>query len=141
MAVAVPSPPSVIVKDASQVGVAGVTVTFAVTAGGGSVTGASTTTDAFGVASASSWVLGASAGQNTLTATVSGAGISGNPVTFNAIGTGSPPANIAAASVTSQSAEVGTAVLHPPAVIVSDAQQRPLAGVVVVFAITAGEGA
>jgi adhesin/invasin len=101
----VASPPSVIVKDANQVGVAGVTVTFAVTAGGGSVTGASTTTDAFGVASASSWVLGASAGQNTLTATVTGSGISGNPVTFNAIGTGSAPASIAAASVTSQSAE------------------------------------
>jgi len=140
VAAAVPSPPSVIVKDASQVGVAGVTVTFVVTAGGGSVTGASTTTDAFGVASASFWVLGASAGQNTLTATVSGSGISGNPVTFNAIGTGSPPASIAAASVTSQSAEAGTVVPNPPVVIVSDAQQRPVAGVVVAFAITAGGG-
>src|SRR4030095_3391259 len=57
---AVASPPSVIVKDASQVGVAGVTVTFAVTAGGGSVTGASTTTDAFGVAAAFSWRAGCS---------------------------------------------------------------------------------
>ena len=140
VAVAVPSPPSVIVKDASQVGVAGVAVTFAVTAGGGSVTGASTTTDAFGVASASSWVLGVSTGQNTLTATVSGAGISGNPVTFNAIGTGSPPANIAAVSVTNQSAEAGAAVPNPPSVIVSDAQHRPVVGVVVVFAIGAGGG-
>ncbi len=140
VATAVPSPPSVIVKDASQVGVAGVTVTFAVTAGGGSVTGGSTTTDAFGVASASSWVLGVSAGQNTLTATVSGAGVSGNPVTFDAIGTGSAPASIAAASVTTQNAEAGTAVPHPPSVIVSDAKQQPLAGVVVAFAIAAGGG-
>jgi hypothetical protein len=43
-------------------------------------------TNANGVAQVGSWVLGGSAGANTLTATVAGAGIAGNPVTFTATG-------------------------------------------------------
>jgi hypothetical protein len=82
MAVAVP--PSVIVRDALGVGVAGVAVNFAVGAGGGTVAGGNTTSDISGIATVGSWTLGPSAGANTLTATVTGSGISGNPVTFTA---------------------------------------------------------
>ena len=85
----VPVAPAVIVKDASGNPVAGVAVTFAVASGGGSVTGASQTTGATGVATVGSWTLGLVAGANTLTATAAGNGISGNPVTFTATGTGS----------------------------------------------------
>ena len=78
--------PAVRVTDASDQPVAGAGVTFAVATGGGSLTGATVVTDANGVAQVGSWTLGATAGAATLTATVSGAGISGNPVTFSATG-------------------------------------------------------
>jgi hypothetical protein len=69
--VAVPIAPSVVVKDANGNGTAGVVVTFAVASGGGSVTGGSATTNAVGVATVGSWVLGA-VGANTLTASATG---------------------------------------------------------------------
>ena len=57
----------------------GASVTFAVTAGGGSVTGSTVLTNAAGVATVGSWTLGAVEGANTLVAT------SGTlSVTFNA---------------------------------------------------------
>src|SRR5439155_7392950 len=48
--------------------VAGVQVTFSVTAGGGSITGATQVTDANGVATVGTWTLGASTGLNELQA-------------------------------------------------------------------------
>jgi hypothetical protein len=83
---ALPTSPSVIVRDGSGNPLAGRTVTFAVTAGGGSVTGPTATTDASGVATVGSWILGPIAGPNALTATVSGGGVIDNPVIFGAIG-------------------------------------------------------
>src|SRR4029450_2901873 len=88
----VPSPPSVTVEDTNQAPMAGVNVTFAVTGGGGTVTGASQVTDASGKATIGEWVLGPNTGANTLTASVAGSGITGNPVTFTATGTGGGPA-------------------------------------------------
>jgi hypothetical protein len=79
----VPTAPAVRVRDAFGNPVSGVSVTFQVGVGGGSVTGATQTTDATGVARVTSWTLG-SAGANTLIATVAGDGITGNPVTFTA---------------------------------------------------------
>ena len=87
----VPSRPSVTVEDTNQALMAGVTVTFAVTGGGGTVTGASQVTDASGKATVGEWVLGPNTGGNTLTASVAGSGITGNPVTFTATGTGGGP--------------------------------------------------
>jgi adhesin/invasin len=82
---AVATAPSVLVTDASNNPVSGVSVTFAVASGGGSVTGASATTDGSGIASVGSWTLGTTAGANTLLA--SSPGLSGSPVTFTATGT------------------------------------------------------
>ena len=87
-----PSRPSVTVEDTNQAPLAGVTVTFAVTGGGGTVTGASQVTDASGKATVGEWVLGPNTGTNTVTASVAGSGITGNPVTFTATGTGGGPA-------------------------------------------------
>jgi alpha-tubulin suppressor-like RCC1 family protein len=81
---AVATPPSVIVRDQFNNPVSGVTVTFAVAAGGGSLTGGSQTTDATGIATVGSWTLGPTAEPNTLTATATG--LSGSPVTFTATG-------------------------------------------------------
>jgi hypothetical protein len=60
--------PSVLVIDGSGAPMTGVPVTFAVTSGGGSVTGGSATTNSLGIATVGSWTLGASGG-NTLSAT------------------------------------------------------------------------
>ncbi len=77
----VPAPPAVRVTDAAGQPVAGTTVQFAVTEGGGSVTGATVSTNSSGIATVGSWSLGAS-GVNTLTATAPGAGLAGDPVLF-----------------------------------------------------------
>jgi hypothetical protein len=54
--------------------VVGVTVTFAVTVGGGSVANSSAATGGDGVASAGRWTLGPAAGNNIMTATVAAVG-------------------------------------------------------------------
>jgi hypothetical protein len=77
--------PSVIVKDVSNNPVSGVSVTFAVASGGGSITGENASTNASGIATVGSWTLGTTAGANTLTATSTG--LTGSPVTFTATGT------------------------------------------------------
>jgi hypothetical protein len=76
----VPVPPSVLVKDANGNVKPDVTVTFAVTSGGGSVTGATPTSNASGIATVGSWTLGV-AGPNTLTASAPGV----SSVTFSAL--------------------------------------------------------
>ena len=83
---AVTTAPSVVVRDASNMPVANVGVTFAVASGGGSIPGANAVTDVNGIATVGSWTLGATAGANTLTATVDG--LTGSPLTFSATGTG-----------------------------------------------------
>src|SRR5207248_1942511 len=127
-----------IVKDANGNPVAQVAVTFAVAPGNGTITGASQTTNASGVATVGSWTLSATAGPNTLTATSTG--LSGSPVTFTATGTAGTAATIAANSATSQSATAGTAVSTPPSVIVKDANGNPVAEVAVTFTPAAGSG-
>lgn len=83
--------PAVIVQDANGNAMAGVTVTFVVMAGNGSVANPTAQTDARGVASAASWTLGASAGTNVVEARLTGA----TPVQFTATGTAvtQPPTN------------------------------------------------
>ena len=77
--------PSVIVKDTYGNPVSGVSVTFAIGTGGGSLTGGSATTNASGIATLGSWTLGTTAGSNTLTSTSTG--LTGSPLTFTATGT------------------------------------------------------
>ena len=62
--------------------VAGFGVTFVVTSGGGTVGGATQTTNSDGVARVGSWTLGASAGSNTLEARAGT--LAGSPVVFTA---------------------------------------------------------
>jgi alpha-tubulin suppressor-like RCC1 family protein len=66
----VTTPPSVVVRDARGFGVQGATVTFSVVSGGGSMTGASVTTDVNGAATVGSWTLGSTAGANVAQAAV-----------------------------------------------------------------------
>jgi hypothetical protein len=76
--------PAVLVRDAANAPVANAPVTFAVAGGGGGVTGEEATTNSNGIATVGSWTV--QIGTNTLTATVAGSGITGNPVTFTATG-------------------------------------------------------
>ena len=78
----VPKPPSVIVRDQNDAPLAGASVAFAVTAGGGTVTGGTVVTNASGVATVGAWTVGSVEGTNTVVAT------SGNlSVTFTASST------------------------------------------------------
>ncbi len=83
---AVTTAPSVLVTNTVGQPVAGVSVTFAVLSGGGSITGASATTTNAGIATAGTWTLGAAPGTNTLSASVAGL----PSVTYSATGTASP---------------------------------------------------
>ncbi len=131
------------VTDAGSNPVAGVTVTFAVTAGGGSLSATSAVTDSSGLA-LSTLTLGSTAGTNTVTAT-SGT-LAGSPITFTATGVAPPantpptPASLVLISGNNQSGTVGQALVNPFTVEVTDASSNPVAGVTVTFAVTAGGG-
>jgi hypothetical protein len=72
-------PPAIAVRDQNGDPLAGIEVTFAVTQGSGTITGADSTTDANGEASAASWTLGPAAGLNVVTASIAGSGSAGTP--------------------------------------------------------------
>jgi len=132
--------PSVLVKTpgAGAVPVSGVTVNWAVTAGGGSVLSNVSTTDNSGVAT-NFWTVGGTAGADNqgLSATV--AGLTGSPVTFVASAT-APPTQMAAFSGDAQSGAAGAALAQPFVVLVQNAASAPVAGVTVAWAVTAGGG-
>ena len=77
----VPIAPAVRVLDGTGQPVPGAQVQFTVTLGGGSVANPVATTDASGVASSGSWTLGPS-GVNTLSASVPGMNLAGDPALF-----------------------------------------------------------
>lgn len=78
--------PAVRVVDVQNRPLAGVVVDFAVSSGGGSVSGATQVTGADGVARVGKWTLGSTPGTNTLTATVAGGAFAGSPAQFTATG-------------------------------------------------------
>ncbi|MCO5170525.1 MAG: Ig-like domain-containing protein [Planctomycetes bacterium] len=122
-------------RDAFGNGVQGVAVTFAVTAGGGSLTPASVTTDAQGLAS-SRLTLGATPGTNRAMASATGL----TAVTFTASGMAGAASQIALTSGNNQSGPAGTALANPLVVTVRDASDAPVAGFMVQFQVTAGGG-
>jgi len=129
-------PPSVIVKDQHGNPVAGVNVSFAVTGGGGSLTGGAAISDANGVASAVSWTLGAVAGPNSVTA--SATGLSGSPLAFSAAGVAGAAAQFALASPGRGSATGGSQMPVPPVVKPKELHGNRVSGVPVPLAATAG---
>ena len=140
---------SVLDQDGSAL--AGVDVTFAVTAGGGmlsattdtnpctvvsSTSSATATTDANGQA-ATRLTLGSDAGTNTVAATVEGLG----PVTFTATAAEqATPHSLTKVCGDSQEGTAGALLAEPFVVSVSDEDGAAMAGVIVSFAVTAGGG-
>lgn len=89
VATTLPTALSVQVTTSSGQALSGVSVTWAVTAGGGSLTPSSSTTDSNGTAT-TQWKLGTTSGTNTATATVASLA----PATFSATGTPGPLASM-----------------------------------------------
>ena len=121
--------PSVAVRDQYGNAVPGASVSFTVTAGGGSVTGSPATSAADGVATLGSWMLGSTVGTNTLRASVAGA----SPATFTATATPGAAVRLTLAAGDNQTAEANTQVPIPPAVRVADAAGNAVAGIRVTF--------
>ena len=112
----------------------GVTVTFSVAGGGGSITGATAVSDANGVATVGSWTVGTGLGANTLQATVAGVA----PATFTA--TVVNPSAVTVRTGNAQNAPPSQAVLVAPSVQVTDAASRPVQGATVTFSVGSGGG-
>ncbi len=111
-----PIAPAVRVTDAGGTPLQDVTVTFAVTGGNGSITGATPLTNASGIATLGSWTLGTVAGPNALSATVSGL----TPVAFGAVGSPGPPTTVVVISGNNQTAAGGAALTAPLVIEVRD---------------------
>jgi hypothetical protein len=132
----VPSLPTVRALDAGGAPLAGVSVTFSVTEGGGSVTGAVAVTNAAGQATPTAWALGLTPGVNQLSATAPGV----PPVTFAATGVPGTPATLADETGGPLTAFLGNFLVSRPRVALRDAQGAPVAGAPVVFDVVAGGG-
>ena len=126
--------PAVKVTDNLGEAAPGVPVTFAVTGGGGSITGATTTTDGNGIATVGSWTLGTTAGANTLSATVTGL----TPAAFTA--TVVAPSAINIREGNNQYAVGGTTLGIAPSVTVVTNVGGPAQGVTVNFSVASGGG-
>lgn len=133
---AVATPPQVLVTTSDGTPVPNVLVTFAVTSGGGSVAGATATTDSNGLATLGSWTLGTLVGTNTVSALAGSVG----PVTITATGTSGPAAAMAINDGNNQTAQINTDVATPPSVVVTDAFGNLVQGATVIFTVNSGGG-
>jgi hypothetical protein len=115
---------------------ANVSVTFAVVQGGGTVGSATATTNGDGVATAGSWTLGTTVGDNAVDAAVAGIA----PVHFTATGTAGAMTALEVSAGNDQSGAVGAALPTAPAAIAHDQYGNAVAGVAVTFAVKAGGG-
>lgn len=131
-----PVAPSVVVRDSRGNPVSGIVVSFIVGAGGGTVTGANATTDAFGVARVGSWTLGPATGTQTLFARILGL----PDVVFSAIALGGTPASVVAlTAVDLGTFAVGAFATPLPSVKVVDANGSPVSAATVVFTPDVGQ--
>jgi hypothetical protein len=134
---AVATRPAARVTDRHGNPIGGQTVTFAVTGGGGTITGPNAVaTDGQGIATIGGWTLGSALGTNTLTALHP----STPPLVFIASGVTGPPASVTAQAGMNQTVTVMGAVPVPPQVLVRDAQGNPVQGADVTFAVATGGG-
>ncbi|MEX1018122.1 MAG: hypothetical protein WDZ49_00605 [Litorilinea sp.] len=137
---ALPAPLAVLVTDAFDNPIAGESVQFTVTSGGGVfATHAPVVTNASGIATSTAWTLGTIAGVNTANATSTG--LTGSPVSFFATSTAGPAHILVVNGGDAQSATVNTAVAVPLSVRVDDVHGNPVAGQNILFEIESGGGA
>ncbi len=130
-----PDPLVVQVVDQEGNAVVGAAVTWVVTAGSGSVSPTTGTTDADGRAS-TAWTLGAAAGANTLQAIVSGVG----QAEFSATAAAGAASKIRIVSGNGQNGPAGARLPAQLVVQVLDNADNPVGGVAVAFAVQTGGG-
>ena len=131
-------PPTVAVRDQFGNGVTGVSVTFAVTSGGGSITGASQTSAGVGgTATVGSWTLGSNAGTNTLSATATGVG---TPAVITASGLTGAADSMFATAGNAQSDTVAATLAVAYAIKVVDTNGNGVAGIPITWTVTFGGG-
>ena len=125
------------VVDENENPVPGVTVTWRIESGGGSVSPRTSDTDDNGRAS-TAWTLGRSTGEQRVEASASGAG----DVRFEATSTAGSPSALGIATQPPSSARVGVAFSRQPVIQVRDASGNPVpaAGVTVTAAVANGAG-
>jgi len=130
-------PQAMVVRAADRLGspVLGASVNFSAASGSGGVSPASAATGSDGRAS-TTWTLGTTAGENTLTATIAGVA----PLSFTATGTPGPAAIITKESGDNQTGTAGLPVADPPTVKVTDAFGNVISDVAVSFAVASGGG-
>lgn len=134
---AVPVAPRMIVTDADGDPVPGVKVTFLVREGEGTAEALEATTGPDGTAAVGAWRVGPVPGRNVLVAEVAGLA----PVEFVAQGTPGANGSMVIEGGNDQYARVGEAVQLPPAVVVKDREDKPVAGRRVTFRVGLGAGA
>ncbi|HMA42124.1 MAG TPA: Ig-like domain-containing protein, partial [Gemmatimonadales bacterium] len=127
----------VAVRDAFGNSSPGVGVTWTVTAGSGSLSASSVTSDAAGRA-AVSWTLGTAAGTNRDSAVASVPGLTGSPVTFVAAAHAGAASMIARAGGDGQTGTVGAALADSLVVIAQDQYGNPVGGAPVTWSASAG---
>ena len=129
--------PAVRVRDADGTPLSGIPVTFTVTEGGGTLTGGTPVTGEDGVATVGAWRLGPSAGENELSAAVSGQELSGSPVVFSAdataggVSAAESEVDASPATITASSGASAATIT----VRVRDGFGNPVAGVPVALAV------
>ena len=109
-------PPGVRVVDAFGNVAADELVSFSVVSGGGSVTNGLRQTNAQGVATVGSWILGPSTGTQTLAAGSKRSGVDNNPVIFTATATTPTGSQLVITAGNNQTAPVGRLVPVAPTV-------------------------
>lgn len=131
---AVAPSPAVRVTDQYDRPVVGVTVSFVVESGGGSLSSPQAITDSSGIATIAAWVLGSASGANTVRASVPELA----PVIFTVVGNAGAAATLEKVSGDGVSAMAGSEITPRPAVRVLDANGNPVAGVTISFESGAG---
>lgn len=132
---AVTNPLVAVVKDVNNNVKSGVSVTWAVTGGGGAVSSCTNTTDASGLVQCS-LTTGAATGPNTVSATVNGTGLTTN---FSASAVAGAPVTLAIVSGNAQTGNVGMA-MTPFVALVKDSYANVVSGVTVNWSVSAGGG-
>lgn len=127
------------VTDGAGHPIPGVSVSWRIGAGGGGLRYGDPVTGSDGTAGVIKWVLGTTAGENTLVADVACAGRCA-PVIFRATGVAGPVHTVTRIAGNAQVAAAGSAVATPPAVRLTDAYGNAAAGRPVTWTVTSGGG-
>ena len=129
--------PVILVRDASNNPVSGVVVTAAIASGGGTLGGTVTATStSAGLASFDNLSISGSTGNRTLSFSAPGL----TAVVSSAIAITAPPSQLSITTQPSGSAQSGIAFAQQPVILVRDASNGPVSGIVVTAAIASGGG-